>query len=204
MPPGPPVLQPGDLIGFSDPGPIGFGINLATWGVPGWGLSHVAILAEHPDHNRPLLWESTTLADRPCLIAKKRTRGVQAHYPWQRIAGFDGRVWHYPLKTPLYRDWVPDWPYGSPALTRYVVDALGTKYDTLGALRSRSTPLGIIRRLLCVHDENLASLFCSEFVAAAWRAAHIWHTGNASKWSPNSLARAAVRRGVVHKPTRIK
>ncbi len=200
----PPPPKAGDLIGFSDPGPIGTGINLATWGIPGWGLSHVGIIADHPDYDRPLLFESTTLADSPCLITREKTRGVQAHYLWKRIDAFDGRVWHYPLATPLCQDFVPDWPYGAPALAAYVVMQLGADYDALGAFRSRGTPLGLLERLLCIHRENLASLFCSEFVAAAWRASKVWNTGNASRWSPNSLARAAVRRGVVRKPVRIK
>ena len=74
-----PILRAGDLIGFSDPGPIGTAINLATWGIPGWGLSHVAILADHPDYDRPLLFESTTLDDQPCAILGRCIHGTQAH-----------------------------------------------------------------------------------------------------------------------------
>jgi hypothetical protein len=200
----PPDPAPGDLIGFSDPGPIGTAINLATWGVPGWGLSHVGIVADHPDYDRPLLWESTTLADRDCLIAKRRTRGVQAHFLWQRIDEFSGRVWHYRLRRPLCQ--VPR-PTGSPAggdLTAYVVGQLGTDYDALGAFRSRATPLALLERWFCVHPENLASLFCSEFTAAAWFEAGVWSIRSASNWSPNALARAAVRRRVCLQPLRIK
>ena len=190
----------GDLIGFSSRTALGAAIKLDSWGIPRWGLSHVAILADHPDFPAvPLLFESTTTATAPCLIGKLHTRGVQAHAVEQKILDCDGRIWHYPLCHPLV-EWQRE------TLTDYLCGLIENHvdYDALGAFRSRETPLGFLERWLCGAEENLASLFCSELVAAAWREILLWTPANASRWTPNALARARVRQGVCQRPRRVK
>ena len=188
-------LSPGDLIGFCDRGPLGVGINLATWGIPGWGLSHVAIVGGYG----PLLFESTTLADAPCAVTGKFTDGVQAHFPNARLARFRGRVWRYPLADQLR--------CGQRLQLREFCchhTRQRTSYDALGAFRSRSTPLGIVERLFLQSPENLSRLFCSEFVAAALKACGVWNAPNASRWNPNSLVRALSRAGIIEPRRRIR
>lgn len=185
-------MLPGDLVGFSACSALGIAINLATCGVPFYGLSHVAIVADHWDHGR-LLFESTTLPERACYIQGSRVSGVQAHRLRGRLSTYHGKIWHYPLAEPL--DTVQ-----SKRLARYCVDHLGLDYDAIGAFRSRRTPLGWLERRL--RPEDLTSIFCSELIADAWRDCGVWWIGNASKWNPNALARAARRRDVVQRPIR--
>jgi hypothetical protein len=193
------VYRAGDLVGFSGRGPIGVGINLATWGIPGWGLSHVAIVANHPYFRFPVLFESTITATTPCIVTGELSRGVQAHHLPSRIADYPGRVWRYPCRHLLTETQSAD-------LTGYLCGLIDNHvgYDALGAFRSRDTPLGFLERLFCRSNEDLSSLFCSELVAAAWRRIGLWHPRNASRWNPNALARAAIRWGVCKKPWRVK
>lgn len=186
-------LPPGGLLGFSSFSLCGALINLGTWGLPFFGLSHVAIVARHPGLDTPLLWESTSRCDLPCAIRGKRVSGVQAHWIAERIGGYRGKVWYYPLRPGLSGDQNAD-------LTDFLDRRLGTDYDYLGALRARDATF--IEKLL--GKENLHTLFCSELVATAWNEIGVWHTPNASRWSPNRLARTAVDVGIVGKPRRIR
>ena len=43
------MRKPGDLIGFSGDSPVSDAINLGTFGLPRWGISHVGIMAEAAD-----------------------------------------------------------------------------------------------------------------------------------------------------------
>ena len=189
------TFQPGDILGFSECSLSGAAINLATWGCPGWGLSHVGIVAMRPGTTRQLLWESTSLCPLPCDIQARVVSGVQAHRLWARLRTFAGRVWVYRLTTPLTEA-------ESTRLSLFVWTHLGVSYDFLGAFRLRVTPLGLLEQLLC--PEELHSLFCSELLAAALR--HIGRHGdhNASRWSPNRLCRHLVRAGIYCPAVRIK
>ena len=44
-PPAPEAIKAGDIVGFSGPSWISAGINIATYGIPLWGISHVGIMA---------------------------------------------------------------------------------------------------------------------------------------------------------------
>lgn len=193
------ALRPGDLLGFSHCSRYGVLINLVTLGVPFYGLSHVSVLAKAP-LSRPwpsaLSWESTSLCRRPCWMTGLYIDGVQAQRLRARVREYRGHVWHYPLKTPLSR-------LESVTLTNYCESQLATAYDTVGAMRSRFLGLGWLRRRLCSH-EDLTSLFCSEFCAAAYREVGRFETPDASGWHPNGLARALVRRQVCTKPRRLR
>lgn len=187
--------QPGDLIGFSACSALGVGINVCTLGLPFWGLSHVGIIAGNPDTWEPVLWESTALIDRPCLVRRRRVDGVQCHRIRTRLKTYCGRAWLYRLKQPLAER-------EGYCLTSYLYSNLGRDYDYLGALRARETPLGWMEQWLC--PENLHSLFCSELAAAAYRRVGRLNTANCSKWSPNRLARTLVRQGITLPPIRLK
>lgn len=172
----------GDLIAFSGANYVSDMVNLATWGIPRWGISHVGVVAEVDD--RLLLFEATTLGEAPCEIMG-HTSGTQAHS--LDFSKYKGRVWHYPLYRELYER-------EGTRLTAYLISVLQTPYDELGALRSaRLSFLG----------QDLTSLFCSELVAAAYGKIGILPT-NASKWSPNELVRCLRRREILRKPLRLK
>lgn len=177
-------FSPGDLIGFSSWTLDGVAINCASLGLPLWDLSHIGIVARHPDHPWPLLCESTSLYREPCVVQSKILDGVQWHKISERIRGYRGLVWHYRLKVPLDR-------YESADLAAFLVEMTGRGYDALGALGARDTLLAALVRL--GRAEDLISLFCSELCAAAGRAmGRFPHVRNASGYSPNRLARKAV------------
>ena len=192
-----PVWLPGDAIGFSGVDLASDVINLATWGWPRRGISHVGIVTDDPRHGICLA-ESTTLAFRPCLIRGERVNGVQLQPLQERIDEYGGRVWHYPLRVPL------QWPE-SESLNKYLLDLAGSKcaYDLIGAVRSRTTPYAIVQRWK--HGcEDLHTLFCSELLAAAWNRVGVFETKNASGWSPNAILREAVRKDIVLPPFQVK
>lgn len=185
----------GDILGFSAWSHWGVLINLATWGVPFWSLSHVALIAMSPEDSIwPLCFESTSLYKQRCFIQGRTLNGVQAHATGLRVASYRGRVWLYRRAKPLTQD-------QSDRLTKFCLNHLGYEYDRIGAFRARGVGFGWLERLL--RHEDLTSIFCSEFCPAALRAADGFATGNVSKWSPNSFAREYVRRGLVNEVVRV-
>lgn len=186
-------FKPGDLIGFSSYDLSGLVINLGSLGVPFFGISHIGIIADCMGSLR--LYESTTLCKLPCLVQKKPVSGAQVHNIDSRIRDFNGKVYHIPLKDELSK-------LESIKLKSYLLKDIGKPYDMLGAGASGGWLLQKIRRYL--KPEDLNNLFCSEWCAAGHNHVKRFHTGNASKWNPNSLYRAERKRGVVSKRIRIK
>ncbi len=170
----------------------GLSINLGSFGIPFYDLSHIAIAANYL--GKPRLFESTTLAEGKCLIQNKQVAGSQVHNIDTRIKGFKGRVYRIQPRKPLS-------PRQSRRLTEYLVDNVGHPYDYFGAERSGGKLWSQLNRLL--HPENQASLFCSEWCALALREIDVFRTGNASSWSPNSLYRELRRRNIVLRRKRI-
>ena len=117
----PELWQSGDLLGFCGRGATSLSIQLGTCSA----LSHVAgicrVLPEDLEFARrvghlaiPLevqrhwstryvLFESTTLAERPCTILRRQIDGVQAHRPASRIREYDGSVYRYQVH-PSWRE----------------------------------------------------------------------------------------------------
>lgn len=189
--------MPGDLVGFAGADLLADLINLSTLGLPRWGLSHVALVTEHPRYGVCLV-ESTTKAVRPCLVAGRTVAGVQMHRIGQRVEEYRGRVWHYPLRIPLGRPLAAAWH-------SYLMDLVESErpYDYIGAARSRSTLYAAVCRWK--HGrEDLRTLFCSELVAAAWSRFDLFETTNCSGWNPNALVRAARRQDIILPPYRWK
>ena len=98
----PDEIKAGDIIGFSGDSWISTLVNIATYGIPFWGLSHVGIMG-HADDGRLMLFESTQLDDLPCEITGEVFLGTQAHQLEHVVKVYKGKVWHYPLYRPLYR-----------------------------------------------------------------------------------------------------
>ena len=134
------------------------GINIATYGIPLWGISHVGIMA-HASDGRLLIFESTSLDNLPCEISHENFTGTQAHLLNDILRVYNGRAWHYPLYRPLY-------DYEDKRLTEFLMATIHTPYDAMGAFRSAGVGLSWVESLF--HPENLHSIFCSEWVAAAY------------------------------------
>lgn len=186
-----PTPQPGDLVGFSGRGLLSAAINLGTWGLPGRGLSHVAIVARR--RNQLALYESTTTVGTECLEMGRTIDGMQCHPIADRVVGFPGRVWHYPLSRPMDPDQADSLELKLRILCRF-----GVPYDYRGAFDARSTLIALLVR--AKFGENTEKLFCSELVAMVWDEFGVFSTANASEWSPNRLARYAVSQGITGEP----
>lgn len=184
----------GDIVGFSGYNLASAGINLATYGIPFWSLSHVGIMGEFKDEL--LLFESTTLSDIPCRIQGKPFAGSQAVRLSDRLESYRGAAWLYPL----YR---LDGPTQA-RLNKFLISYVGMPYDHLGAARSGLFAWSWLQSQL--HDEDLTSLFCSEWCAAA-----LQHVGfslcsgcHSGRWNPNLLVRTARRKYILGSPRRLK
>ena len=188
------AVKVGDVIGFSGNGWVSGLVNVGTYGLPGWGISHVGIMA-HAADGRLLLFESTSLEAFPCEISGEKFSGTQAHTLAKIVDVYDGKVWHYPLTRPLYE-------YEDARLTEFLMATIHTPYDMMGAFRSAGVGLSWLES--CLREQDLHMIFCSEWCAAALTDIGLFHTANASRWNPNKLTRCLRREGLVHKPRRLR
>ena len=193
-------IQAGHVLGVASPTWLDMVINLWTLGIPGWSLSHLAIVAKHPEDGRLLVFESTTQNPTPCLFAGKSIDGWQAHEleEWlqDRVVRRGARVWHYPLAQPLC-------PFEEERLTSECMQHLGKPYDSAGALAARTLCFGWLFHIIghyLPNRENLDNLFCSEGVGMVLRPIGRFLDGNASRWNPNHMARVLRRWGILLKP----
>lgn len=187
------AFKSGDIIAFSGSGWKSDLINLATYGIPRISASHIGIVAEY--YGEYLLFESTSLSNLPCRIRGNRIKGSQAQRLAARCRDYRGKVWHYPLFRSLYR-------HEAERLTEFLVNSLGRPYDEIGAFRSGGLAFGWLESI--IHAPNLATLFCSEWVAAALSNIGLLRTTHVSKWNPNRLIRYCRRHDIIDKPRRIK
>jgi len=195
--PGDTAIKAGDLIGFCGYSWLSALINIATYAVPFYGISHVGIMATSPSPDGKLrLFESTTLdGEVPCEIRNQPINGTQAHTLDASVQRYRGAVYHYPLYRSLY-------PQEDERLTGFLVDLLGLPYDEMGAFRSAGVGLSWIESLL--RPQNLTSIFCSELCAAAYHVVGLYATDNVSRWNPNRLCRRLRLHHILGKPRRLK
>lgn len=189
-----PNVKAGDLIAFSGNSWISDLVNLATYGLPRWGVSHVGIMGEAAD-DRLLLFESTTLDGLPCEITGVPFNGTQAHTLDKVVKSYRGKVWHYPLYRDLYDS-------ERKRLTDFLMKTIHIPYDQMGAMRSAGVGLSWIESLF--REQDLHLIFCSEWVMAAYAELGIHPTSNASRWNPNRVTRHLRRREILLKPRRLK
>jgi hypothetical protein len=187
-------VQSGDIIGFSGDCITSDLINIATYGIPRWGISHVGIMGGATD-GRLLLFESTTLDGLPCEITEKPFCGTQAHSLDAVVRSYKGKIWHYPLYRSLYDN-------EQQRLTDFLIGTIHTPYDEMGAFRSAGVGLSWIESLF--REQDLSKIFCSEWCVAAHTAIGIFRTDNVSRWNPNRFVRTERRRGILLKPWRMK
>jgi hypothetical protein len=187
-------FKPGDIVGFSGTHYISDLINLATYSLPRWGISHVGIMGNSSD-GRLLLFESTTLDGLPCEITGQHFNGTQAHVLPDVVNAYKGRVWHYPLYRPLYED-------EKERLSAFLMQTIHIPYDQMGAFRSGGAGLSWIESLF--RDQDLSTIFCSEWCCAAHVNIGVFRTDNVSRWNPNRLIRVERRQSILLKPRRLK
>jgi hypothetical protein len=185
--------KPGDVIGFSGRGWLSDAVNLCTYGIPRVSISHVGIVAKAK--GELYVFESTSIGDIPCALLGKPIEGTQAHKLEDTVGRYDGSVWKYSLHRNLY-------PHESRRLSLYLLDTLGVEYDRLGAIRSAGVGLSWAESLF--REENLTSIFCSEWVMSAISKTGIFPTDNVSRWSPNKMIRRLRRAGIIKRPERLK
>jgi hypothetical protein len=172
----------GDLLFFYGTGFQSRAIEAVTW-----GPSHVGMIFTY--HGAPMLIESTTLCDLPCAIRGKPIAGVQAHTPQQRIAAYQGRVFHASIRHGCHfrRD-------QSRALTETIYeDYLGLPYDMAGALESPSWFLTALRY------PDTGSLFCSALCGLLLMDFGKLARENPKRITPAGLLRR-VQRQAIHLP----
>ncbi len=174
--------RPGDVIGFSGNSWVSAGVNLCSFGIPLWGLSHVGIVGNAFRADLEL-WDSAS------------GFGVRHQRYSTGIELYEGKAWLYRLARPLY-------PHECGRLRSHLDSMLGLPYDTKGALRAGGLLWAAVQGR--IRGESLTSLFCSEFVAEQLSHIGVFNTTNASRWSPNHLMRTLRRLGIVQKPARLK
>jgi hypothetical protein len=189
----PDEVKQGDIIGFVGNGLISAGISLASWGIPWYSVSHIGIIGRWRGRN--YLFESTALDDEPCAIRKQSFAGTKAKNLRDRIAAYHGKAWHYPLTRPLYN-------FEKKRLNDFLLSTLGLPYDTIGAFRAGGISWSWLESRL--RDQDLHAIFCSEWCSAAHTNIGIFHTDNASRWSPHRFVLAERRLGILGKPRRLK
>jgi hypothetical protein len=200
------AYKAGDKIGFSGYAFESAAINIGTYGCPNcgswWpgflsGLSHVAYIAEHDSQ----LWliESTTDDDcsLPCAITGKRINGVQAHPIDARINSYLGKVWHYPLVTPMYEHQIK-------RSTEFTLANLGKSYDAKSAVRSGMAGWTFTTSLVARYftSASFETFFCSRLCVSHDTVTGIFSTDDESLWSPNRYIRCERRMGLLRVPIR--
>ena len=74
-------LKPGDIIGFSGKGIVSDLVNLGTYGIPRWSISHIAVIAEN--YGGKYLFEASE---------SDSSNGVCRYIPENIIDRYNGRV----------------------------------------------------------------------------------------------------------------
>ena len=176
-------IKAGDIIGFSGRALQSSLINIGTFGIPLWGLSHVGIMGFKHECPGIRLFESV----EGCGARDSDLGSVLANY--------NGRAWLYRLYRPLYLHEIT-------RLTLHLASMSDRPYDKSGALRSAGILFSAIESM--IRGQNLVSLFCSEFVASQLSFIGVFHTTNASRWNPNHLMRRLRKLEIVQRPERMK
>jgi hypothetical protein len=187
-------VKAGDVIGFVGKSLLSHFINCVTNGIPFFGITHVGIMA-NDDKDRLLLFESTTLDPLPCVLTGSTFNGSQAHFLDDVIKNYEGWIYRYPLYRPLYE-------FENTRLTDFLLETVHTPYDQFGAARSAGIVTSTIESMF--RPEGLASIFCSEWVAAAYSVVGLFPSSNASRWNPNHLIRHLRWNNTVLRPRRLK
>ncbi|MFA5378854.1 MAG: hypothetical protein WC455_24085 [Dehalococcoidia bacterium] len=195
-------LKDGGILGFSGSHYQSDFINLVTYGIPRYSLSHVGILARKNKRSKWLVFEANEDVPWQCAVTHRKHDGVQAHSLDLLLERYPGKMWLYRLNEEYIYKYV-GWQ-GAFGISLYysLVKELGTPYDWMGAKRAGGFFHSAIHALL--YKQDTSSLFCSELVAMILNEYGILDTNNVSKWSPNRLMRHLVRKHIYDKAVRLK
>lgn len=185
-------IKDGDIIGVTGTGWASGVINAGTFSLPGVGISHVGIVCMH--NNSPVVYESTTLGRPACALQQKEVSGTQAHFLEDYVKFVPGKIWHYPLRRPLY-------PHEIARLQHVLDREIGKAYDLGGAIRSGGFLFRSLQTVL--REEDMSTVFCSEWVAHALRQTGVLQVKSVSSWNPNRLCRHVTKTGVCSSPERL-
>lgn len=190
-------LKPGDILGFSGSGFTGGFINCVTGAFPGFGNSHIAIIASFA--RNLAIFESTTLLSddeaNACIVDGECVSGVQAHW-LDHLARRKGKVWVYRLKHNLL-------PLQSARLTRYLLRQIGKPYDLESCLMAGGCGKirNYLRQFLYGHDST--KMFCAELVLECVNLFLSEPVANTETWSPNGAMRYLVSDGFYFEKERL-
>jgi len=159
------------------------------------GPSHVGIICPHGEQG-PLLFESTTLCETPCVLKGHCVQGVQAHEPVSRIAEYPGAVARLRL-TQAWRLSAAE----IGLLHDWLMHVAHEPYDLRGALVSGTR---LFKWTALTPYPDLESLFCSELCAAALMRLSRMPLENPSVYNPASLVREVRRCGTYAAPSFVK
>lgn len=177
-------MKPGDVIGFSGRHIASDAINILTFGIPRWSLSHVGIMGYDNEHDGALR-----------LFEADGKVGVRSVGLSDTIQAYRGRIWLYDLSRPLFLHEIT-------RLTNRLAELKHRPYDNKGAYRSGGRLWSWLQA--AYRGEDLTSLFCSELDAEVLSYIGVFPTSNASRWNPNHLTRKLRRLGIVNPPRRLK
>ena len=195
-------FKDGDIIGFSGAHYTSDFINLATYGIPRYSLSHVGILARKNKRCKWLVFEANEDVPWQCAVTHRKHNGVQAHSLDLLLERYSGKMWLYRLNEKHLHKYI-GWQ-GAFGISLYhsLVNELGTPYDWMGAKRAGGFIHSALHALF--HKQDTSSLFCSELVAMILAEYGILDTNNVSMWSPNRLMRHLTWNGIYDKAVRLK
>ena len=174
-------FKSGDIIAFSGRNFLSDIINIGTYGIPRWSISHVGIVCRGIVYNR--------------VLCEAMPEGVHVCSIDDAIEKYNGMVWVYPLYRELYK-------HEKKRLSELLLDTIGVPYDKEGAGRSAGFLFASIQALF--RGQDLSTFFCSELIANKLSEIGVHPVTNASKWNPNRLVRDLRRDRVVCKPIRLK
>lgn len=186
------LMMPFDLFLWSGSGGLSDVIKNVTKSVyshASVGVWMQPIVGDPPRHFNA---ESTTLNDIPDAIYGDFRKGVQIVAFSQRLDGYNGEVWWFPMKEPFSSKEILDmtlWLLQKEAdCTPYDLDqgikAVQADEDTPFWARVLSTPLAA----LTSDKEDFGKLFCSEMVCKLYKLGNrIPKDVNASTITPNEL-----------------
>ncbi len=185
-------FKSGDILAFSGASFQSDIINIGTYGIPRWSISHVGIVSTDF-----LRWSRKEIPHfHPTILFEAMPSGVQFRVNIKKIVNeYNGRVWVYPLYRRLY-------PHEVQRLADSLFDIEEIPYDKVGAGRSAGFLFATIQALF--RGQDLSTFFCSELIANKLSEIGIHPVTNASKWNPNRLVRDLRNDRVVCKPIRLK
>lgn len=161
------TYQPGDVIAFRADDVLGDLICIATRG----NVSHVGVILEGGEDPKDVVFIDSTSIDGQ--------EGVRIYSLAERLAGYNGCIWHLPLADRLRRRMRVD------VFQRFLKKQEGKDYDTAGAGFCGLDDL--LANTGRISPECFDEFFCSELVAAGLEKAGVLPAVNCSSITPVEL-----------------